>query len=70
LREHRHFEGTVVAWRSPSRVVGDSVLYHSLLGMASLATSLGFGTQLPEVPVFRPGEANSFLNTCRLVGTD
>src|ERR1035437_7608843 len=35
LREHRHFEGTVVAWRSPSRVVGASVLYHFLVGLAS-----------------------------------
>ena len=38
-------------------ILNASVLYHSLLGVASLATSLGFGTQLPEVPVFRPGEA-------------
>ena len=34
LREHRHFGEAVVPWRSPLRVVGDSVLYHSLLELA------------------------------------
>jgi hypothetical protein len=34
LSEHRHLGGALVAWRSPLRVVGDSVLYHSLLGLA------------------------------------
>src|ERR1700722_10489096 len=36
LRERRHFREAVAHWRSPSCVVGDSVLYHSLLGVCRL----------------------------------
>ena len=41
LREHRHFGEAVVSWRSPSHFVGDSVLYHSLFGLASARQILG-----------------------------
>jgi hypothetical protein len=50
---------------APVDNVNDYVLYHSLTGMASLQQ---VGGQLPEVPVLLPGEAKSFVNSCRFIG--
>jgi hypothetical protein len=49
----------------PSILGNDSVLYHSLFGLASQQQILG---ALSEMPVLRPSEANTFVNTCRLQG--
>src|SRR5450759_5320270 len=44
------------------RDVGDSVLYHSLLGLGTMQQASG--------SVLRPSEASAFVNTCRHPGTD
>src|SRR5580698_347172 len=55
LRERRHFREAVAPWRSPSRVVGDSVLYHSLSALASAEVNFWFTCRRKRL-VARPAD--------------